>query len=103
MLHPQVAARMWDDRPDRDTILEIGRSPQALLRFLDGEDIERAALVNYVSPDVMGFTAETNDWVARYVRGHEDRLVAFGSVHPRHAADPAGEVSRLRDLGIRAL
>jgi predicted TIM-barrel fold metal-dependent hydrolase len=103
MLRPEVAARMWGDRPDRESILEIGRNPGALLRFLDAEAIERAALVNYVSPEVMGFTSEANDWAARYVSGHEDRLVAFGSVHPRHATDPAGEVSRIRDLGIRAL
>ena len=29
------------------------------------ERIERAALVNYVSPEVMGFTTEVNDWAAR--------------------------------------
>jgi uncharacterized protein len=103
MLRADVAARMWHGRPDRDSILEISTDPAALLRFLDAERIERAALVNYVSPEVMGFTAEANDWVAQYVRGHEERLVAFGSVHPRHSTDPAGEVTRLRDLGIRAL
>lgn len=103
MLKPDVASRMWKDRPDRDAVLEIGRSPAALLRFLDAEAIECAALVNYVSPDVMGFTAEANDWIAAYVQGHTDRMLAFGSVHPLYAADPAGEVSRLHDLGIRAL
>lgn len=103
MLRPDVATRMWHGRDDRDVILEIGSDPAALLRFLDAERIERAALVNYVSPEVMGFTAEANDWIARYVRGHGARLVAFGSVHPRHCDDPAGEVARLHDLGIRAL
>ncbi len=103
MLRPEVAARMWQERPDRDAILQVSENPAALLRFLDAEGIDRAALVNYVSPDVMGFTSEANDWAARYVRGHEGRLLAFGSVHPRYASDPAGEVSRLRDLGIRGL
>jgi hypothetical protein len=103
MLRPEVAARMWRDRPDRDAILAIGQSPAACLDFLDREGIARAALVNYVSPEVMGFTHEVNDWIASYVRGHEERLVAFGSVDPRAVRDPGGEVTRLRDLGIRAL
>lgn len=103
MLRPDVHRRMWDGRPDHDAVLEMARDPSKLLRFLDDEGIERAALVNYVSPDVMGFTSEANDWIAAYVRGHEDRLLAFGSVHPRLATDPAGEVERLAALGIRAL
>jgi predicted TIM-barrel fold metal-dependent hydrolase len=103
MLRPEVANRMWHGRQDRDAILQVSHSPAALLRFLDAEGIDRAALVNYVSPDVMGFTEEANDWAARYVRGYERRLLAFGSVHPRFTNDPAGDVSRLRDLGIRAL
>lgn len=103
MLRPDVARRMWEGRPDRDAVQDIGRRPEALLRFLDAESIERAVLVNYVSPEVMGFTSETNDWIAAYVRGHTDRLVACGSVHPRHVRDAAAEVSRLHELGIRLL
>ena len=103
MLRPEVAARMWNGRQDRDAILRVAQDPEALLRFLDTEGIDRAALVNYVSPDVMGFTEEANEWAARYVRGYERRLLAFGSVHPRYTKDPAGDVARLRDAGICAL
>jgi hypothetical protein len=103
MLRPAVARRMWEGRADADAVLAVARDPAALLRFLDAERIERAVLVNYVSPDVMGFTAATNDWIARYVRGHADRLVAVGSVHPRLSRDPAGDVERLAAAGIRML
>ncbi len=64
---------------------------------MDREGVERAALINYVAPEVMGFDASTNDWVSRYVSGHEDRLVAVGSVHPRHSRDPGGDAERLFD------
>ena len=64
---------------------------------MDREGVERAALINYVAPEVMGFDASTNDWVSRYVSGHEDRLVAVGSVHPRHTRDPGGDAERLFD------
>jgi predicted TIM-barrel fold metal-dependent hydrolase len=100
MLRPEVMRRMWDGRPDRDAVLDLARDPEALLRFLDAEGIERAGLVNYVSPDVMGFTPEANAWMARFVRGHRDRLVGFGSVHPRLTRDPAGDVERLVELGL---
>lgn len=103
MLRPEVRDRMWHGRADRDEILEMARDPARLLRFLDREGIERAALVNYVSPDVMGFTPEANDWIAGFVRGHEDRLVAVGSVHPRLVRDAAAEVERLAAAGIRVL
>lgn len=78
-------------------------SPDAFLRLMDAEGVERAALVNYVSPEVMGFGRSVNDWVAAFARGHEGRLVAVGSVHPRYTEDPAGDTARLFEKGIRIL
>ncbi|HUP47798.1 MAG TPA: amidohydrolase family protein [Thermoanaerobaculia bacterium] len=75
-------------------------SPASLLRFLDENDIERACCINYVSPDVMGFTRETNDWIAAFTREHRDRLVATGSVNPLHERDVRSEINRVLDLGI---
>jgi uncharacterized protein len=103
LLRPGVRERMWQGRADGEEILALAASPARLLDFLDAEGIGRAVLINYVSPDVMGFTAETNDWIAAYVRGHESRLLAVGSVHPRLVRDAQGEVERLHELGIRAL
>ena len=95
---------MAGTRPDLPEIQRALADPEELLRLMDREGVERAALINYVAPEVMGFTAEANDWVARYVRGHEDRLFAVGSVHPRHAADAGAETRRLFEkLGIRML
>jgi predicted TIM-barrel fold metal-dependent hydrolase len=103
MLRPDVRDRLWRGRDDADAAMAMARDPSALLRFLDAEHIEKVVLVNYVSPDVMGFTEETNTWIADYVRGHEDRLLAVGSVHPRFSHDPAADVERLASMGIRAL
>lgn len=103
MLHPAVHERLWRDRPGAEEILAAARDPGRLLRFLDAEGIEKAVLVNYVSPEVMGFTAEANDWIADFVRGHEERLIAMGSVHPRLTHDARGDVERLAERGIRAL
>lgn len=81
-------------------VREILESPESVLRFLDENGVERACCINYVSPDVMGFTREVNDWVAQFTRGHRDRLVAAGSVNPRHEKDVRTEINRVLDLEV---
>ncbi|MGE5414470.1 MAG: amidohydrolase family protein [Syntrophomonadaceae bacterium] len=103
-MRPDVRALMSAGRPDLPEIHEALADAGRLLALMDREGVERAALINYVAPDVMGFDASANDWVSRYVRGHEDRLFSVGSVHPRHAVDPGAETRRLFEtLGIRML
>ncbi|HKD16532.1 MAG TPA: hypothetical protein VKG23_01600, partial [Thermoanaerobaculia bacterium] len=103
-LHAGPRALMAGNRPDLPEIQKALADPEELLRLMDREGVERAALINYVAPEVMGFTGKANDWVSRYVRGHEDRLYAVGSVHPRHCPDPGAETRRLfESLGIRML
>lgn len=103
-LKPAVRETMAHGREDYDRLVEVMRDPQAFLRILDDAGIARAGLINYVSPDLMGFTEEVNDFVADYARAAPDRLIPFGSVHPRLTADPGAEVDRLViDLGIRCL
>jgi hypothetical protein len=71
---------------------------------MDEEGIDRAVLINYVAPDIIGFTDEVNEFVGRYCRGREERLVPVGGVHPRLSPDPAGALSLLvARHGIRAL
>ncbi len=70
---------------------------------MDADGIERVGLINYVSPDVMGFTAECNDWMLRYASADPSRLIPFGSVHPRFTDDVAGETRRIIDAGAKAL
>jgi predicted TIM-barrel fold metal-dependent hydrolase len=91
----------------REDLARLNRAlaePGELLRLMDADGVERAALINYSAPDVMGFTETVNDWVSAFVRGREDRLIAVGSVHPRFARDAASETARLFEkLGIRML
>ena len=100
---PEVQHAMESGRVDLDRIRTFMQSPKAFLAFLDTCGIERVGLINYVAPDVMGFTAEVNDWCARYAAAAPDRLIPFGSINPRFTGDPAGETQRVLDLGIRGL
>ena len=98
MLRPDVMP-MIDDESHRGA-RDILSSPENLLRFLDEQEIERTCCINYVSPDVMGFTRETNDWIAHFTRDHRDRLIPVGSVNPLHEPDARAEIHRVLDLGI---
>jgi uncharacterized protein len=82
---------------------EILSSPDRLLTYLDAEGVERACCINYVSPDVMGFGAEVNDWIAAFTRHHRSRLLPVGSVHPRLTPKVEQEIQRVLDLGIRMI
>jgi predicted TIM-barrel fold metal-dependent hydrolase len=98
MVKPEVLALI--DDPSHANAKEVLSSPENLLRHLDAEGVERACCINYVSPDVMGFTREVNDWIARFTSAHRDRLVAVGSVNPLHEMNVRDEIRRVLDLGI---
>ncbi|HEY0140859.1 MAG TPA: amidohydrolase family protein [Thermoanaerobaculia bacterium] len=101
MVKPEALA-MIDD-PSHAGAKEILDTPGSLLRFLDEQEIERICCINYVSPDVMGFTRDVNDWIASYTKDHRDRLLPVGSVNPLHEIDVRSEIRRVLDLGIRMI
>jgi predicted TIM-barrel fold metal-dependent hydrolase len=103
MFKPHALKLIEQGRRDYGDVVKYSASAGEFLKFLDEAGIERAGLINYVSPDVIGFTPEVNDWVARYCSAEPRRLLAFGSVHPRYAADAGAEVDRLAKIGIRGL
>jgi len=97
-LHEAARRAITAGRADLAVVDAALASPDALLALMDAQGIERAALVNYVAPDVMGLTPRVNGWISRYVEGHRDRLVPIGGVHPRHSKDVAADVKELLDV-----
>ena len=102
---------IWEMRPEAARILatidpppaHYVEHPEDFLRYLDRVGVERAVLVNYVAPEVIGYTEATNEFVAKYVRADPERLIAVGGIRPDHP-DPEREVARLSgELGIRGL
>ena len=88
---------------DWERVSAMMDDPKLLLEVLDAADIWRVGLINYPSPDLMGFTDETNTFVADYVQASPDRLLAYGGVHPRFTEDPETQVEELLQMGIRCL
>ena len=101
MLHPDVRP-MLDD-PSHQEAKEVLTSADKVVRFLDEQGVERACCINYVSPDVMGFTREVNQWITSFTSDHRDRLLPVGSVNPLHEIDVRSEICRVLDLGLRMI
>lgn len=101
MIRPAVLAAMRQGRDDLDTIRRCFDDPVALLAHLDREGVARTVLINYESPDVMGFSTATNEWVLDYTRAHRDRLLPCVGINPRFERDVRGRAERLADAGAR--
>lgn len=102
MLLPSVRAIMEKGRADVADNLRYQADADAFEAHLESEGIDAAVLVNYVAPEVMGFTQEVNDWISAYTRGRP-RLVPMGGIHPAHVDNVVDEADRLvQKLGIRA-
>jgi len=103
MFRPEALAAMKRKRPNFDQIVEFCHSPKLFLAHLDACGIDRAALINYVAPEVIGFTSEVNAWIARYVQTDPKRLLSCGSIHPKHSANVLADMEQILRLGIRLI
>src|SRR5580692_2155016 len=70
-----------------DDIDEYCLSPKAFRIYLERCDVDRAALINYVAPEVIGFTSAVNQFVSDYTKYDPKRLISCGSLHPRHTTN----------------
>ena len=102
-MRPEMLALITRGRPDVDALNQMMKSPAQFLRHMDAEGVQRAVLVNYPSPDLMGFTERVNEYVAEYCRAAPDRLIPMGGVHPRFTKDAAAAVRQAHEQGVRAL
>jgi predicted TIM-barrel fold metal-dependent hydrolase len=101
-MHPHARA-LVGAHPAAGQFEDLLRAPAKFLDYLDACGVERAVLVNYVSPEVVGYTEAANDFASEYASADPHRLIAVGSVLPTHP-DPGAEVERLaRQLGIRGI
>lgn len=102
MMKPDVRETFWKGKKDRARLEALADDPKLLLAQMDADGIEKVGLINYVSPDLMGFTEECNDWILKYASAAPDRLLAFGSVHPAFTEDVAAEALKLVEKGVKA-
>jgi predicted TIM-barrel fold metal-dependent hydrolase len=87
-----------------DEINAICHNPQRLVDYMDARNIEKLVMVNYVTPDVVGFTESVNTFSAELARAFPARLIPFGGIDPRRVNDVGTEMDRLLgDLRLRGI
>lgn len=103
MFKPAALEAMKKKRENFAQIEEFCRSPKSFLKHMDACGLDRAVLINYVAPEVIGFTSGVNQFVADYVKEDPKRLIPCGSLHPRHTQNIMADVEQLLKLGIRMI
>jgi uncharacterized protein len=103
MLKPEAFELIKSKSSDFDRIMEFCGSPRAFLNYLDASGVERAVLINYVAPEVIGLTSEVNQWVANYVSTDPKRLISCGGLHPRQSPNVLADVEQILRLKIRMI
>ncbi|MFB3915640.1 MAG: amidohydrolase family protein [Terriglobales bacterium] len=103
LFKPEALAAMQLGRAEFDRIVQFSRSPKEFLKHLDAAGVDRAVLITYVAPEVIGFPAEINGFVSEYCKHDRRRLVPCGSVHPRHSKDVAADMDQLLRMDVRLI
>ncbi len=101
MLNPEILGAMKRERPQFPQLLKMSEDPAILLKILDDAGVDRACMINYVAPDVMGFLPTVNDYVLKYAKADRERLIPFGSIHPSYTKDVRKEAKALVKKGLR--
>lgn len=94
-VRPDATLQMGQGKPDFDQLKALTSDPARMLGYMDERNIERIVLINYVSPDVVGFTEEANEFSARFARHRPERFIPFGGIDPRRVKDVAAEMDHL--------
>ena len=84
-------------------LARVEADPSLLLAEMDRAGIRRVGLVNDVSPDVTGFTEESNAFALRYAKADRARFLPIAGVHALRVRDPEETVDGLADSGFVAL
>jgi predicted TIM-barrel fold metal-dependent hydrolase len=103
MFKSSALGLMKKKRANFEQVVEFCHSPKAFLGYLDACGVDRAVLINYVAPEVIGFTSAVNQFSADYAKSDPKRLIPCGSLHPRHTTNVLADVEQILRLGIRMI
>jgi predicted TIM-barrel fold metal-dependent hydrolase len=103
MFRADALELMKKKRQNFDQIAEFCSSPKSFLKHLDQAGVGRAVLINYVAPEVIGFTSGVNQFVADYTKENPKRLISCGGLHPRHTSNILADVEEILRLKIRMI
>jgi predicted TIM-barrel fold metal-dependent hydrolase len=101
-MKPEVLAVMAQGKKGHvEFLMELMNDPSLLLRAMDEDGIDRVGMVNYPSPNIMGFDDSTNEWIVRYAEADRRRLLPYGGVDPLTNPNTIRAVEHLVEIGTR--
>jgi predicted TIM-barrel fold metal-dependent hydrolase len=104
MIKPAAIAAIKATQPDEQRLYELSTDPHKLVAYMDERNIEWLGLINYLSPEVIGYTEDINAFSANFAASYPNRLIPFGGVDPRLTPKMAGHMDYLLgELGIKAI
>ena len=77
MMKPAPMELITRGRTDFEEVERFCHDPKLFLKYLDSIQTERAGLINYVAPEIIGFTPAVNDWIAPPIRGINSQPLNF--------------------------
>jgi predicted TIM-barrel fold metal-dependent hydrolase len=100
-----VAAAVKATQADHARLDELSTDPHKLVAYMDERNIEWLGLINYLSPDIIGYTEEINNFSASFAAPYPQRFIPFGGVDPRltHRDMAAHMDYLLGELGLKAI
>ena len=103
-VRPDAKARMAAGRKDLEEMLALFRDPHRLIAYMDERNIEKLVMINYITPEVVGFTEEANVFSANMAKLYPHRLIPFGGIDPRRHKDVAAHMDYLLgELRLRGI
>lgn len=69
-----------DHQPDFDDAWEMAEDPETFVAYLDEQGVDVAVCINYVSPGIVGYPREVNEYAAEFRDAAPDRLRAFAGI-----------------------
>ena len=104
MLNPSAAAAIKATQQDHGLLRELSTDSARLVAYMDAHNIARLGLINYLSPDVMGYTEAANDFSAKFASQFPERFIPYGGVDPRLTSEIAPHMDHLLgELRLRAV
>jgi uncharacterized protein len=81
-MSPDILKMIMNEFPILNSMKDNPNDPSPLLELLDKEKVDKAFIINYMSPKVMGYSFATNEWVSKFCSNSEERLIPVGGVDP---------------------
>jgi uncharacterized protein len=104
MLKPDTQQVLRKEAKDAKAAMGVSDDVGILMSALDAANVEKAFVIGYASPEVMGLPEEINEFTIKYCASHANNLLPFGSPDVnRPPEEVKHSMDRLLQSGIKGI